>query len=282
MKSIAAIIIFSLVTPHSIFSQIRIGFTGGGLAAGTTLEGELVNVGFFQWSGSYSPKEFKGKTYNRLGFTGGIALDFPLSRSLSVRTIISYSSKGWREKVSVTQDSSTEMNDPYGGRKIRFQETFILNYLDIPAFLTFYAPVRKHWLILSAGPYLGLGLSGKYKFEVIETNRNDKDSAGTIKFVGHMKLDDWNPTNTGVEQGHNSRYNYKANRIDYGAAINAGMEFRSGFFFDFSFRIGLTDVFGDRYPFVPNRNKVVALSVGYYFKKHISVKSTYDPYASIY
>jgi hypothetical protein len=86
---------------------------------------------------------FTVDTKARIGFQLGVAMEVPMSDNLYFNTAMLYSSKGL--KVS---DGGIEIKVP-------------INYLEVPLNLEYKSDAGDASIFVEAGPYLGIGLSGK-------------------------------------------------------------------------------------------------------------------------
>lgn len=155
------------------------------------------------------------------GFHIGPTAEFEINKMLSFETGLLLSTKGFKES--------------YGG------ETYKLNllYLDIPlaAKATFGIGSTKIYGIF--GPYIGVGLSGKSKYE-FEGESIEED----IKFGSDEDEDD-------------------LKRLDFGLTIGAGVEFNA-LQIGLNYGLGLANIstYADK-----ASNRVLGISLGYKFGK---------------
>lgn len=168
------------------------------------------------------------------GFHIGATAEFPLSEMLSFETGLLLSTKGFR-----TSEEGT-----FTGKTYKYEEKFNLLYLDVPltAKATFDLGGAKIYGVF--GPYVGMGLSGKGKYEETfgsETESGEED----VKWGSDEDESD-------------------LKRLDFGLTMGAGVELNS-------IQIGLTYGLGlaNISPYTDGgtkiKNRVLGLSVGYKF-----------------
>jgi hypothetical protein len=156
----------------------------------------------------------------KAGFTFGVAAPISISEQFSVQPELLYVQKGGKLKSGGVTASAT------------------LNYLEIPVM------ARAHFggFYLGAGPYLGIALSGKVKFDAGIISGETDLNIGT-----DPEEDDLKPTDFGLCFG-----------LGYGLEIGTGK-----LVFDARYGLGLSNTRpgGDSDNFNKNRN--IALTVGY-------------------
>ena len=161
--------------------------------------------------------EFKMKP----GFNAGVTVEFPTKDWFSIDMGLIISTKGCK-----TSHKGVTFND---------KGTWNLVYLDIPLTAKTYFNARCAKIYGAFGPYIGIGLGGKWN--TIETN-----NSGTRSFSSNA-FDN-------------------LNKLDFGLTAGAGVSI-------YSFQIGLSYGFGlsniSSYSDVIIRNRVLGISVGYVF-----------------
>ena len=161
--------------------------------------------------------EFKMKP----GFNAGVTVEFPTKDWFSIDMGLILSTKGCK-----TSHKGVTFND---------KGTWNLVYLDIPLTAKTYFNARCAKIYGAFGPYIGIGLGGKWN--TIETN-----NSGTRSFSSNA-FDN-------------------LNKLDFGLTAGAGVSI-------YSFQIGLSYGFGlsniSSYSDVIIRNRVLGISVGYVF-----------------
>lgn len=169
------------------------------------------------------------------GFLLGPTADFPLSDYLSIETAALLSTKGFK-----TSDKETYQSEIY-----EYKSTLNLVYVDIPIALKGRIGVSDNtYLFLSAGPYVGIGISGKSKSESIYNG--DKTS--------HEEEVKW-----GSDEN-----NDMLKRPDFGLAFGGGVEIKS-FQFGIFYNLGLANISAYAEDETKIKNRVLNISAGYRF-----------------
>lgn len=114
-----------------------------------------------------------------------------------------------------------------------------LNYIDIPLNAKAIFDIGGAKLYGVFGPYIGIGLSGKVKYE--------------------NSTDDYN-----IKWGSESENDFK--RFDFGLTFGAGVEIKS-FILGASYEIGLANVSANTDIFNQISNRVIGISIGYKFNR---------------
>lgn len=164
------------------------------------------------------------------GFHVGATVEFPFTEILSFETGLLLSTKGLKSDqidtfLGGTAEQKTKMN---------------LLYLDIPltAKASFYIGSTKIYGVL--GPYLGVGLSGKNKYEITEAGET-RTGENTISWGS----------------GEND---YK--RLDFGLTAGTGIEIKS-FQIGMFYSLGLANISHYSENGSKFSNRVLGISVGY-------------------
>jgi len=160
------------------------------------------------------------------GFHAGVIADLSLAESFSLQPQLLYSAKG--VKVPGVDANMNETTESYK-----------LNYLELPVNFLYKPKVGPGKLFVGAGPYVALGLSGKYQ-DI------------KVKFDG-KKFDDLDETDENIH----------AKALDAGANFLAGYELNNGLLFSLNYSLGLTNFSpdGDK-----SKNGYFGISVGYLLK----------------
>ncbi len=162
------------------------------------------------------------------GFHVGMAVEFPINTWLAVEPAVLFDQKGAKYNQSIL---GTDID-----ASIR------LNYIDIPVNLKVSQKMENDMRIFAtAGPYLGIGLSGKIKGD-----------------VGGQKVDEK------VIWGSSEDDMYK--RMEVGATFGAGVEFNM-IQVGLSYDLGLSNVSAVTIDDYSSKNRVLRFSVGYRFGK---------------
>ena len=110
---------------------------------------------------------------SKIGFTGGIFLQTPISKNVAFNTGMNYVQKGW-QAPDLDPDETDEMT---------------LNYLEVPLNILY----TNNGFFVGGGPVIGLGLSGKYKYSEFDgittedvTFGSDNDDVKQFEFSGNL------------------------------------------------------------------------------------------------
>ena len=160
------------------------------------------------------------------GFHIGAAFDYPFSDILSLETGLILNTKGFKIKEELSA--------------ITLKTNLI--YIDIPITLKASYDLGGVKLYGLAGPYVGMGLSGKNKVEM-----DDETDSEKIVWGNNVDTD-----------------NYK--RLDMGLSFGGGIEI-STIQIGISYDLGLANIFPDNdYGYIA-KNRVLKFSVGYLLGK---------------
>jgi hypothetical protein len=212
MKLLVLVIVFSLAT--ETFAQKF--WVKGGL----NLSDMLVKDD----DDTYSD-EFKMKP----GFHIGASAEFPINEMFSFETGLLLSTKGI--KMSEEEDGD------------KYEAKLNLMYLDIPLNAKASFDIGGAKLYGTFGPYIGLGMHGKSKYE--ET------------YDGETETDEEN-----IKWGSDEDDDLK--RFDFGLAAGAGVEIKS-FQIGLTYALGLANISPDSDGGYKMNNRVLGISVGYKF-----------------
>jgi hypothetical protein len=168
----------------------------------------------------------------RPGFNVGAIALFPINKTFSFEPGLLLSTKGYKEKYSEPGYEETE--------------NFNLLYIDVPLNVKASFDVGSVKLFGMLGPYIGIGVSGKDKYKGTESGQSFSDSY-TVKWGSDADNDD-------------------LKRLDFGATIGAGVDIKS-FQISISYDLGLANVSSFTDYGTKVKNRVLAISVGYFFKK---------------
>jgi opacity protein-like surface antigen len=161
----------------------------------------------------------------RLTYQVGALADFPVADNFYIETGILFSSKGFR----VSEQES------FLGMTVNFDMSTVINYVDIPLSAKTVFEVGDMHIYGSLGPYIGIGLNGKMKYEVSAFGQTERDEE---------KLD----------------FEDDLERIDYGLMIGAGVEFQN-IVLGLSYGLGLRNV--SKWEDSSLKNRVFSISLGY-------------------
>jgi hypothetical protein len=164
------------------------------------------------------------------GFHVGATAEFPISGMFSFEPGLLLSTKGYKYDEK--------------GSGYEYKETLNLLYIDIPLTAKATCNVGSVKIYGVLGPYLGLGLSGKYKF----TDNEDGDiTKGTdeVKWGSDADTDD-------------------LRRLDFGLVAGAGVEINS-IQIGVSYELGLANISSDTGNGMKINNRVLGITLGYRF-----------------
>ncbi len=195
-----------------------------GVRAGLNLSNMLMKTDDYTYSDDFSINP---------GFHIGVTAEFPINDMFSFETGVMLSTKGYKYSEEET----------YYGIAIKYTEELNLFYLDIPLTgkaLFDLGGINVYGLL---GPYLGIGLSGKWKEE--ETWNGETDT--------------WEED---IEWGSDEEKHH-LKRLDFGLALGAGVEINS-IQIGLSYGLGLANITPIDNDFRIS-NRVLGISLGYNF-----------------
>lgn len=210
-KLLIMVIVLSMTTKS--FSQVIFGVKGGL---------NLANMVEKDNDETYS-KNYKMKA----GFHLGVTAEFSISEKFAIEPGLLYSSKGFK----VEEDGITF--------------TANLNYLEIPINAIYKIDLGSTKVLISAGPYLGFALSGKYKASEAVFGENEDSKEQKIEIGSDKEKDE-----------------IKA--LDFGLNIGAGVEIKN-ITIGLQYGLGLANLSLDTDNGYTLKNKVLGISVGYKF-----------------
>ncbi len=165
------------------------------------------------------------------GFHLGFTAEMPIHEYISIEPGIIFTNKG------------TLYKDKENGYDIKAKLN--LYYLEVPLTLKTTHDIGNGLKVYGAvGPYLSLGLSGKYKY--------------SEKYQGETATEE-----STVEWGNKKGEDF-LRRLDMGATLGAGVEMNS-MLLGLSFDLGLTNIATNQDYGTTIKNRVLKLSVGYRF-----------------
>jgi opacity protein-like surface antigen len=172
---------------------------------------------------------------SQVGFHAGVTAEFPITEMLSFEAGLLASTKGFK------QDSEETIL----GTTVSYKASSNLLYVDVPLTLkaTFGISDGAN-LFVQAGPYLGMGLSGKYKTETTVAGQTEKEESD-IKWGSNADEDD-------------------LKRMDFGLTGGAGVEFNN-ISVGLSYGLGLANISAYTEENAKINNRVLGISVGYKF-----------------
>jgi hypothetical protein len=155
-------------------------------------------------------------------FAVGLFADFKVG-AVSIQPALNYTGKGGN------------ISDDIGG-----EADIKTYYLQVPVNVVYHIPASIGNIYFGAGPYVGLGLSGKAK----GPDENGNSVSEDIKF--------------GSEAG-----TFK--KTDFGLNGIAGVEFKGGFILGINYDLGLSNISNDTADNESLKNRVFGISIGYKF-----------------
>ena len=162
------------------------------------------------------------------GFHFGATAEFPLNEMFSFETGLLLSTKGTK---------MSEDEDDYS-----MESKVNLYYLDIPLNAKASYDIGGAKLFGTFGPYIGMGLSGKSKYEVTYDGETETEEE-TLEWGSDEDNDD-------------------VKRFDFGLAVGAGVEIKS-FQIGLNYSFGLANISPDSNDGYKINNRVLGISVGY-------------------
>jgi len=211
MKRIAFIFIVITVF-FPISAQLRYGFQGG------------LNI-TTQIARNYNADNAKNTFL--YGFNVGPAIGYQFGRHFSLHSGVILENKGTRGNVQAYGITADVVNR--------------LLYLDVPLLARGNFKAGNMIIFIEAGPYAGLGLTGRAKIETADTSKT------------------WN-INWGKEPEDDFR------RFDYGLIAGAGLEWKR-FSLEGCFAYGIANIYALGQIGYDIEQRVFSLKIGYYFKK---------------
>lgn len=165
------------------------------------------------------------------GFHAGIIAEFG-SKALVFQPGLLISTKGF--KVSGTEEG------------FEYEGKMNLLYLDIPLAAKAYYDLGSAKLFVLFGPYIGVGLSGKTKYEstIMGLTVTDEED---VNFGSDEENDDFK-------------------RLDFGITGGAGVEI-SSFQLSINYAMGLANISAYTDGGATTKNRVVGISLAYFIKK---------------
>jgi len=165
------------------------------------------------------------------GFHAGLSVDVPFNDALSFEPGIMFTTKGMK------------YSDTFMGASLEAKAT--LYYIDIPLTLKAAAEIADGVKLYGvAGPYLGLGISGKMK--------------ATAEYMGEEETEEED-----IEWGSDEDED-DLKRLEMGATFGAGLEFGS-FLIGANYDLGLSNISSYQDGGATSKNRVLRFSVGYRF-----------------
>lgn len=207
-KGISLFSLLLLFITVQSFAQVKFG-----VKAGLNLSNMTEKDDVHTYSNNYKMKT---------GFHLGVTAEFPISEFFSFEPALLYSTKGFIDK------------------DLDYKATASVNYLEIPMNAIYKINLGGTMMLISAGPYLGFALSGKYK-----GTEHGLDFDESINIGNNEDTDD-----------------IKA--LDYGLNIGVGVEIKQ-IIIGLQYGLGLANISTYTGEGSKSSNKVIGISVGYKF-----------------
>ena len=175
-------------------------------------------------------------------FKVGVGYEWELTQHWTFTPTLSVYGKGWKNPnhlVNVYDDEGKQLFDETTGQPLQSvcSRSTTANYVEVPLLMSYYIRTgESRYVVLSAGPYVACGLSGKQK------TKGDAERPGSEKLYYDTKTFD----GAGIH------------RFDAGIQTMAGYAFPSGFTLGIEADFGLTKFDADGH-----RNVSALLSLGY-------------------
>lgn len=190
----------------------------------------------------------ESKLLNNFTANLGFTLNFELKKRILFETGIGLSTVGFKHKYeAIMQSKTTQLT-----YKITENYNFKLNYLNIPLNLKFLYNIENRNLYFTFGPYLGIGISGKYHLDYPIEKKNINTGEYVLEQIIKDRVVNW---------GSDSKDDFK--RLDYGVSVGLGCEI-DNFQIGLSYSYGLPDISprsDETY-----KNRVLGISMGWLFE----------------
>jgi len=164
------------------------------------------------------------------GYHVGVTAEFGTG-ALVFQPGLLLSTKGFRLSENV---------DSYG-----YEGKMNLLYLDIPLLLKTYYAIQTVRIFGMIGPYMGMGLSGKAKYETTFSGQTETDEE-KVSFGSDAENDDFKP-------------------LDYGIIIGAGLELHA-LQMSINYAMGIANISAYTDGGAATNNRVISISVAYFIK----------------
>lgn len=189
--------------------------------------GITAGAAFSNYSVKFEDVTIKGKS--RTGITGGILVDIPLNKTISLQPAANFVQYG--SSFEETSGSYTEKDE------------IKVNALEVPVNIIYNAPAGKGRFFIGAGPAFGFHLSGKRKSW---NSYNDEEEVVTLKFGSSADAD--------------------MRAINISANVTTGYALANGLFFSACYNQGFYNLEpGDSDG--STKSHYFGIKIGYFFKK---------------
>jgi Outer membrane protein beta-barrel domain len=179
-----------------------------------------------------------------VGFIGSADVNIPIGESLLFQTGVQFENVG-------TKSSEENTSTPFPGFTVKTSSTnkSRLNFINVPAKIYYKLPVGAGSFMIGAGPYLGIGISGKRKGSAVSETT----------FGGNT---------TRSESSYDEKVKFGSNdttmkRINFGAGVNLAFQMANGIKVSLYSNIGLANL--ENAPNYKTKITTFGLTVGYVF-----------------
>ena len=217
MRKVKTIImVFMVLVGYNLIGQTF------GVKGGFNLSNMMNKDNDFKYS-----EEYKAKP----GFNVGVTLDMPITDPIVFQTGIILDTKGYKRN--------------YTDNNIKYEINLSPYYIDIPLHIKYTLELNNIKPYLSAGPYLGVGVSGKVTQKTIIAGISSTDSEA-------------------INWGNDDNANLK--QFDGGIDFGAGLEF-GNIYVGAEYSLGLANICVQPDNGQKINNRLLSISIGYRFVK---------------
>lgn len=206
MKKLLLCTVLAVCATCAASAQKKIAF---GVRAG-------LNINSLSYSGDKNSEMPDPKS--RAGFHVGAVMDWNVAGNFYIQPGLYFTTRGAKSEDSMNED----------GYRYEYSDKLNMNYLQLPVVASYRFPVSKAVKIdINVGPYVAVGLGGKYKIEETEFFEGE-----TERYSYECKIFD----KSTEEEG---RGDFK--RFDAGLRFGAGVNIQK-FYVGLSYDLGLTNL----------------------------------------
>jgi len=211
MKKINLILIIAfIITTNNSFSQVKFGIKAGLNLANARIE-----------------TEDAPNTDVLPSFHIGVILDYSVNDFLAIQPGILISGKGIKYDGLIFGDHVKAEVNPI--------------YIDIPVMFLLRVDIGSAKLFGGVGPYLGIGIAGKYKYNIAGQSEDGDIKWGSDEFTSDLK------------------------RGDFGLNFGGGIELVNGLQFSVNYQLGLNNNHPLGSSDLKILNRVLGISIAYLF-----------------
>lgn len=182
------------------------------------------------------------------GFHLGVTADLPVGDEFAVQPALLFNTMGYQYKETNSGVAVTVNQHPY--------------YLELPVYFLYKPELGNGHLLLGVGPYVGYGISGKWKVKGTDGNTT-VSRTGNLEFKNNISSTDSSYLNF-----NDLKTIPYGKAFDLGGALLAGYEFSNRFSVQLNGQLGLLNIatmVDDRKTGEVLKNMQFGLSVGYKF-----------------